>query len=132
MPLSALVRAQRALVSVMVKLARAHGVSLEVNRESPEPDVAKAYRRVTKLVHPDKGGSKRDFQDLQAKKESWDAARAARTKAGAAMAMVPAARGKLWAEKGKPGYRVCSAAVLLTYSGAWSLALWRRFLAYVR
>ena len=132
MPLSALVRAQRAFVSVLLKLARAHGVSVDVNRESPVAEVAKAYRRVAKLVHPDKGGRKRDFQELQAKKEVWDAARATRAKPGAAMAMVPVARGKLWEDKGKPGYRVRSAAVLLTYSGAWSLALWRRFLAHVR
>ena len=132
MPLSCLVRAQRALVSVLLVLARAHGVVVPVTRESTEAEVAKAYRRVAKLVHPDKGGRKRDFQELQAKKEVWDAARAAHTKVASAMAMVPAVPGGFWAEKGKPGYRVRSAAVLLTYSGKWSVALWRRFVSYVR
>ena len=133
MPLSALAQVQRAFVSVSIKLARASGVSVGVTRDSDVAEIMKAYRRVAKVVHPDKGGRKRDFQDLQSKKEDWDAIRTARDQGPGGTAIVlAAARRMLWSDKGKPGYRLRSGAVLLTYFGVWSLPLWRRFLTFVR
>ena len=62
MAVSSAQRAQRALVSVLVSLAQAYGIALQVNRESVAAEVLKAYRQVAKRTHPDKGGRKRDFQ----------------------------------------------------------------------
>ena len=137
MAVSSAQRAQRALVSVLVSLAQAYGIALQVSRDSMAAEVLKAYRQVAKRTHPDKGGRKRDFQRLQAAKEAWDAAQKARPAAGRPS---PAAAGRtgalvvsgLWSEKGLPGHRVCSGAVLLTYSGVWSVALWKRFVTFVR
>ena len=72
MAVSSAQRAQRALVSVLVSLAQAYGIALQVSRESMAAEVLKAYRQVAKRAHPDKGGRKRDFQRLQAAKEAWD------------------------------------------------------------
>ena len=137
MAASAAQRAQRAFVSVLVSLAQAYGIALQVTRDSMAAEVLKAYRQVAKRTHPDKGGRKRDFQRLQASKEAWDATMQARPAAGGHS---PAAGGGssalvaagLWSEKGQPGHRVRSGAVLLTYCGAWSLGLWKRFVAFVR
>ena len=137
MPLSAAVRAQRAFVSALLAMAKKYGVGLEVRRESLPPDVLKAYRQVAKRAHPDKGGHKADFQRLQAAKEEWERAQSpqprAQTQRGAAgggSAIVPATA--LWSEKGQPGHRVQSGAVILTYFGEWSLRRWQQFLAFVR
>ena len=75
MPLSNLYRAQRALVSVLLRLAAAVDLELDVTRDSADPDVLRAYRPLVKKVHPDKGGDKKQFQSLQAAKEAWDIAR---------------------------------------------------------
>ena len=138
MPSSALTLAQRSLVSVLLSVASAYNVAVQVNRDSLPEELLKAYRSVVKKAHPDKGGSTQKFQRLQAAKEAWDAARKkpppaggrpaskARAKALAASGLVVST---LWADKGKgckEGVRVRSAAVLLTYFGKWSLALWRR------
>ena len=41
-------RAQRALVSVLVSLAQAYGIALQVSRDSMAAEVLKAYRQVAK------------------------------------------------------------------------------------
>ena len=137
MAVSSAQRAQRALVSVLVSLAQAYGIALQVSRDSMAAEVLKAYRQVAKRAHPDKGGRKRDFQRLQAAKEAWDAAQKARPAPGRPSPAAAGGRGTLvvsglWSEKGLPGHRVRSGAVLLTYSGVWSVALWKRFVTFVR
>ncbi len=54
MPHSTLYRAKRALVSVLLRLAAACGLALEITRESDDGAVLQAYRRVAKKVHPDR------------------------------------------------------------------------------
>ena len=66
MPASILDRDKRALVSLLLRLASAYGVALDVRRESDEKAILQAYRRIAKKVHPDKGGTKKSFQALQA------------------------------------------------------------------
>ena len=56
MPHSLLLRAKRAFVSVLLKLAVDYGVAADVNRESDDKAISQAYRRVVRKVHPDKGG----------------------------------------------------------------------------
>ena len=66
MPLSTTYRAKRALVSLLLKLAVAYDIVLDITRESADDAVLQAFRRAAKKVHPDKGGRKTDFQALQA------------------------------------------------------------------
>ena len=137
MALSAAQRAQRVLVSVLVSLAQAYGIALQVNRDSTQAEVLQAYRQVAKHAHPDKGGRKRDFQRLQSSKEAWDAARKAQPGPGRPSPAAAASTGAivvsgLWSEKGQGGHRVRSGAVLLTYSGVWSVGLWKRCGSFVR
>ena len=47
--------AKRALVKILLALAAAYSVVLNVNRDASDPDVIKAYRRVASKAHPDKG-----------------------------------------------------------------------------
>ena len=75
MPVSKLGAATRALVSVLVVLARSYLVALEVNRDSSPEQLVKAYKKVLLKAHPDKGGKKEDTQRLQEAKEVWDKAR---------------------------------------------------------
>ena len=111
MPHSLLLRAKRAFVSVLLKLAFDYGVAADVSRESDDKAISQAYRRVVRKVHPDKGGSKKKFQTLQVAKEAWDAARQ-----GARPAGNPAlSEGQLVLLSAQSGqYRVHAQAVLLT------------------
>ena len=55
--------AKRALVKVLFQLAGQYDLQLKLNRDSSESDVLKAFRRLVLKVHPDKGGSSKDFQE---------------------------------------------------------------------
>ena len=50
--------AKRAFISILLSVARACHLIVDVNRDSSDPQVQKAYRRVLLKVHPDKGGRK--------------------------------------------------------------------------
>ena len=62
---SAHTTAKRAFVSVILALARAYQLIVDVNRDSDDVPILKAYRRIILKVHPDKGGKKVDMQRLQ-------------------------------------------------------------------
>ena len=49
--------AKRALITLIKALALAYGITANVMRESPDPAVVSAYRRLSLKVHPDRGGS---------------------------------------------------------------------------
>ena len=51
--------AKRALVKVLLTLAALYCLHVEVNRESGDQEVLKAFRRVALKAHPDKGGLKK-------------------------------------------------------------------------
>ena len=82
MPHSALYRAKRAYVTVHLRLASACGLALEINRDSEDAAVVRAYKRLARKVHPDKGGDTRQFQELQGAKEARDTARQTARPAG--------------------------------------------------
>lgn len=132
MPNSLLTSATRAFVTVLLSVAAAYDVAIQVNRESDAKALAKAYRSVVKKAHPDKGGSKKHFQKLQAGKEAFDAAveqsvgKSGGPYAGSFDIAVVGSQ-----VSGK-GLRVRGSAVLLTYCGKWSLAIWRKFVTWVR
>ena len=56
--------AKRTLVSLLKRLANKHGVPLEITRGSDDSEVRKAYRKVSRKVHPDRGGSAEDQKKL--------------------------------------------------------------------
>ena len=127
MAVSSFTAATRALVSVLLVLARSYLVVWEVNRDSPTEQVLKAYRKVLLKVHPDKGGKKADTQKLQEVKEAWDKARkgsAGKTDSTTGAVAVRAAQRK--------EYRVNAQVVLLTYQGVAGLGQWHRFVAWAR
>ena len=57
MPASPLQLAKRALVAVILALAAAHNIVVEVSHESPDDVVRKTFRKVCMNVHPDTGGN---------------------------------------------------------------------------
>ena len=150
MPASPLQLAKRALVAVILALAAAHNIVVEVSRESPDDVVRKTFRKVCMKVHPDKGGSVGEQQRSNAAKEAWEAALRQGTRRGRprkaagqraagraeprgganaqGAAAVPA--GSLASDR--KVFRVQSEAVLLTYQGFSGLDQWVRFLAFVR
>jgi curved DNA-binding protein CbpA len=69
--------AKRALVKVLLTLAALYCLHVEVNRESGDQEVLKAFRRVALKAHPDKGGLVAHAQALNSAKEAWDKARKA-------------------------------------------------------
>ena len=52
---------------------------LAINRDSPEQAVWDSFRKVSKKVHPDKGGDKDDMRRLLEAKEKFEKAAAAKT-----------------------------------------------------
>ena len=113
MPISAALRAKRALVSILLQLASFYGLDLDLVRESDDDTVLRAYRRVAKKAHPDKGGQKKKFQTLQAAKDAWDSARQSGRQAG----NPNLSAGKLVLSSGvsaEAGFRVQSVAGLPT------------------
>ena len=129
MPASKLGVATRALVSVLLALARSYDLALRVNRDSTHGELLKAYRRLLLKAHPDKGGKKADLQKLQEAKEAWEKARTGTSTAGRPQRE---AQGTAVVQKRSPEYRVQSAAVLFTYQGVENLEQWHRFVAFVQ
>ena len=130
---SPLTLAKRAFVKVLLSLAAAHSVSVGVNRDSEEKALLTAYRLVAKKVHPDKGGTKKEFTKLQAAKETWEKALKETAPRGrprpATADLVERSGPEAAAEE---GYRVRAVAVLLTYCGEWTQTLWKSFVLWVQ
>ena len=75
---SAVDMAKRALVSLLHRLALLYAVTLEVKRDSPDAEVKRAFRKVFKKRHPERGGNKAHQQELNsASTASENAQRAA-------------------------------------------------------
>ena len=55
--LSAAQRATRVLVTLLLSLAQAYGLEVAACWDSADADVQKAFRKVARRVHPDRGGS---------------------------------------------------------------------------
>ena len=63
---------KRALVSVLLELARIYALDLNLKRDSPSTDLKKAFRRVVLKAHPDKpGGSETHTKKLNADSSSY-------------------------------------------------------------
>jgi len=75
MPSSLLTLAKRAFIRVLLAFAAQYAVGVTVNRDSTDAEIVKAYRRVVRKVHPDKGGRDEDAKKLLAAKEEGDDAK---------------------------------------------------------
>ena len=125
--LSVAQRAKRALVTLLLALARTYNVAVDVTRDSVDADVQRAFRKVARKVHPDKGGSAEESQRLNAARDAWQAALSGPSRGRPRPAAAPAV-----AEPS--GLRVRSEAVLLTYQ-SWApeegAAAWDRFCSFL-
>jgi hypothetical protein len=72
MPSSLVLKAKRALVKMLLSLARIYLPGLHITRDSDDKEVQEAYQRVVLKVHPDKGGSIEHTQQLQNAKEACE------------------------------------------------------------
>ena len=67
-------RLQRALVSVLLRLARLYAVDLRVTRESPDVEVRNAFKKLSRKTHPDHGGRTEHQTELNNAREPWEEA----------------------------------------------------------
>ena len=72
---SAIDLSKRALVTLLNSLANVYAVVLGITRESPDGDVHRAYRKLSKKCHPDKGGKRGHQQSLNAAFDTWEGAK---------------------------------------------------------
>ena len=121
----------RALVKVLLALSRTYDIALTVTRDTPEDEILKAYRKVAKRVHPDKGGKAAHFRQLQTAKEEWDDVRKKAEPAGRRWPIVQFADESIVVGgKGGPGFRIHGSSVLLTYHGFKGLSCGKKFLKH--
>ena len=126
--------AKRALVTLLLELARMYGLTLNVNRDSHDDAIKTGFRKVMLRAHPDKaGGSEATTKRLNAAWENWTKARnpngrppATSTPAdGAEMRCVPAQTRK------KKEFRIQGQAAMFTYQGLEDISSWSPFLDFV-
>ena len=108
---------------------------MDVRRESPDPDVVRAFKRVPRAVHPDKGGRRQDQQRLNAARDRWEEARRERRPQSgrpAGSEAAGASAGPLLPTAAPPrsDFRINSTAVLLTYQAVRDLEQRRRFIVF--
>ena len=124
-------------MKVLLAIGRVYAVALSVNRDSPHPELLKAYKRVALKAHPDKGGTNEHFRALQTAKEKWDALRTTKAErpcgrrwenGGNATSLASA----VGTGSSKTQFRVRGCSVLLTYQGFSDQAAWKDFLDFVR
>ena len=130
-PASRLSQAKRAFVRVLLSVAVAFRVAVSVKRDSPDGDLLVGYRKVILKAHPDKGGSKGQFQRLQHAKEAWGSASVRSGRAGRPPATSHVCLPLQQVPRDTKA-RVRGLAVLLTYSGEWSVALGRERVVFVK
>ena len=66
--------AKRALVKLLKEMAAIYTLTLSVARDSPDPAVRTAYRKVSVKAHPDRGGDADHQRQLNAAYSAWEAA----------------------------------------------------------
>lgn len=140
-------RAKRALVSVLCRLATFYSLALNLKRDSPDADVKRAFRRVSKKSHPDHGGDKGHQQQLNDAYASWESAlrvgaekekkretdkkaRAA-SKAQGSGASSDVVALQPW-QQARREFRFEAGAVLLTYQRFADASTWETFVQFVR
>ena len=121
---------KRALVTILLELARVYALDLGLTRNSPDTNVKKAFRRVILRAHPDKaGGSEAASKKLNAAWSQW--LEAGRSKHKPGPSKTASATGALVPKAKKPEYRFQGKAALLTYQGIVDVSQWHAFLDFV-
>ena len=126
----------RGLITLLKLLAAAYGTVCDITRDSSDKEVASAYRKLSRRVHPDKnGGNDADQKRLTAAYNTWqEALRQAPGHSGgkreaadpsAVLVPVPTAAAR-------QEYRIKSQATLLTYQGFGGTSQFDRFLEFVQ
>jgi curved DNA-binding protein CbpA len=126
--------AKRALVTILLELARLYSLTLTVTRESEDKVVEAAYKKLVLKVHPDKGGCTSAFQKLQAAREKWlDSQKTNPAKGGRPQKTVPetAALPDDLPEGLNSVYRIQSSGILLTYQKTAGPEGWDAFCKWV-
>ena len=134
-------RAKRALVSLLLRLARLYCVVLDIARDSADVDIRRSFKKVSRKTHPDHGGSGEHQQTLNDTNPAWeqskrDAKGRGRGRQRSTATPPHGASGVLLPLRGqaeiKKAFRFQSAAVLLTYQNFETKSVWEDFVAHVR
>ena len=64
-------KAKRALIAVLRSLSLLYNCGFDISRESVDTAITKAYRSLSRKVHPDKGGRPGDQTRLNAAHDVW-------------------------------------------------------------
>ena len=81
--------AKRALVSLLLSLARQYAVALAINLESPDKVVLDSFGQVARKAHPDKGASKEHMRKLNESRDQWKKAAKAKAPLRGTLVAVP-------------------------------------------
>ena len=127
MACSARDRAKRTFVKLLLRIAVKYKVHVEVSRDSPDALVMKAYRKVMRYAHPDKGGHIGDAQRLSSAKDQWE--EMCRTVRGSGRPAAAPLRPPL--KNHTKDFRFNSSAGMLTYQGISGIPQWQRFVDFV-
>ena len=73
-PRQAATRRCASVVKELAKKYRLHDAVAGMGKEPSEAEVRAAFKKVVRVVHPDKGGTSEDFQTLQRAREAMDTA----------------------------------------------------------
>ena len=66
--------AKRALVKLLKGMAVLYKPTATITRDSPNPEVRTAYRKVSVKTHPDRGGDDHHQRQLNAAYSAWETA----------------------------------------------------------
>ena len=126
---------KRALVALIVSLARAYNCGVQINRTSSDEEVRSAYRRLSRCVHPDRPGGNTDDQTrLNQAHDAWkDGCKNAPGRGGSRKPkeQEPNIDGQTGLVENCRDYKIRSEAVLLTYQGLKDSTCWAAFLRFV-
>ena len=100
---SAVDMSSRAFVSLLHRLALLYAVTLEVKRDSPDAEVKRAFRKVFKKSHPERGGNKAHQQELNSASAAWENAQLAAEEKSASRGAKKGARAASKSQ-GEPDY----------------------------
>jgi curved DNA-binding protein CbpA len=130
---------KRLLVTLLRSLAVIYGLVANVTRESTEKEIRAAYKKVSRKAHPDQGGALEHQQALNAARDAWEEALAARKRHGGPRKAnkppgKPASSGLLvHVERHvSSGFRFQGEGVLLTYQKFPDTGCWQPFLGHVK
>ena len=122
---SAIDRAKRTFVTLLKTLAATYGVALQLKRDSTDAEVNKAFRSVSRRVHPDQGGSVADQTRLNAARDDWqDTVQQAAGKHGRRGAAHTGGQDLATAPEKRKEFQVQSTGVLLTYQKFANIGVW--------